>query len=188
MLERMRELVVWGGGAAYNVSAFAIVGGRALAAMLSQSAAVMGMGMGVGGVLGYTAEPGILRAYVTSLPQIRVAELHQESGNTEAAWCGLDLSTMKADDKESVISVLQAGGIMLLFCCKDIDDKVKLPSLQSSQSFAEYSLDSSLRSDHERMLLFDVFNQLLSHPKLYAQTIQKAESLLTASLVVVGSP
>ena len=98
------------------------------------------------------------------------------------------LPTMKADDKESVISALQAGGILSLFCCEDIDGEDNLPSSQSSQTVAEYPLGSSLRSAHERILQFDVFNQLLSHPKSYDQTIQKAASSLNSSEVVVGSP
>ena len=95
---------------------------------------------------------------------------------------------MKADDKESVISALQAGGILSLFCCEDIDDEDNFPSSESSQTVAEYPIGSSLRSARERMLPFDVFNQLLSHPKSYDQTIQKAEPSLTSSKVVVGSP
>ena len=97
-------------------------------------------------------------------------------------------TNMKADDKESVISALQAGGILSLFCCEDIDDEDNLPSSQSSQTVAEYPIGSSLRSAHERMLPFDVFNQLLSRPKSYDQTIHKAEPSLTSSKVVVGSP
>ena len=98
------------------------------------------------------------------------------------------LPNMKADDKERVISALQAGGILSLFCCEDLDDEDNFPSLQSSQTVAEYSIGSSLRLAHERMLPFDVSNQLFSNPKSYDRTIQKAEPSLTSSKVVVGSP
>ncbi len=98
------------------------------------------------------------------------------------------LPTMKVNDKEVVISALQAGGILSLFCCEDIDDEVSRPSSQSTQTFAEYPIGSSLRSAHDRMLPFDVFKRLLSHPKSYDQTIQKPESSLTSTEVVVGSP
>jgi hypothetical protein len=98
------------------------------------------------------------------------------------------LPTMNADEKESVISALQAAGILSLFCCEDIDNEDNTPTSQSPQTVDEYPISSSLRSAYERMGSFDVFNRLLSHPKSYDQIIQISAPSLTSTEVNAESP
>ena len=84
-----------------------------------------------------------------------------------ASWVS---STMPSDVRESVISALQAEGILSFFCCGDSDDEDQISTFpQTSKTVEEYPYPCylSLRAAHDRMGPCDGFNRLLSHPAAY---------------------
>ena len=84
---------------------------------------------------------------------------------------------MAENDKERVISVLQAEGILPLFCHEESDVEDQKCSPQSSLAAEEYPYPKnlSMRSAHERMGPCQGFNRLLSHPSAYEQRLPSLE-------------
>ena len=89
-------------------------------------------------------------------------------------------SNMTAGVRGSLLSALQAGGILSLFCGEDdnIYDEDDRRLQQSSLQSEEYPTFSSMRLAYDRMGFHDDVHILLSHPESYNDIVQVLDETL----------
>lgn len=76
------------------------------------------------------------------------------------------------DTQEQVVSVLQAEGILSIFCWDETDDEQSETSVHSHQSMQAFDASHTLREAHDRLGPCYPFDRLLSHSSSYVMKTQ----------------